>query len=106
DAEVVENALEDAVEVEAGVDDEGHRGLGVEPLSQRMQQRRLSRADPTREDAEALALARRVHQLGERLPVGRAHIDEARIRGGVERLFLGPVEGQVHGGLRTPYARG
>src|SRR5204862_4400164 len=89
-------------EVEAGVDDEGNRSLAVEPLSQRVQQRRLPGADPTREDAEALAFARRVHQLGKRLAVGRAHINEARIRGGVERLFLEPVEGQVHAGPQDP----
>jgi hypothetical protein len=106
DAEVLEDVLEDAVERQAGVDDEGDRGLGAEALSERVQQRRLPGADAAGEDDEALALARGVHELGQRLPVRRAHIEEARVRGRVEGLLVQRVEPQIHRLALTTRPRG
>ena len=53
DPQVRLGAFEDAVERQGGIEDERDRGLSVEPLPKGVQQRRLSRADPARQENEA-----------------------------------------------------
>src|SRR5262249_22928906 len=90
--------LEHVVERQGRVEDERDRGIAVEPLTQRVQQGRLAGAHLAGEHDEALSLLRAVVELGERLAMAWAHVEEPRVGRRVERLFEKPVELQVHGG--------
>ena len=93
---VREDVLENAVKRERGVEDEGDRGLSVEPLPKGVEQGGLSRAHLAGQDHEAFALLDTVLELGERLLMPRTHVEEFGIRGRVEGLLAESVEGQVH----------
>ena len=96
DPQVLEDVLEDAVKRQRRVDDERDRGLSVEALTKGVKQGRLARAHLAGQDDKALPLLGPVQELGQRLPVPRAHVEKLRVRGRVERLFRQPVERQVH----------
>ena len=78
------------VEAEHRVGDERHRRRLVQPLEQRLEQRRLARADLAGQQDEALALLDPVEELGERLLVRRRQVEEAGIRRRIERRLPQP----------------
>ena len=101
DAVVVQCVLQDLVERQLRIEHEGDSGVGIELLQQRLEKRRLARADLTREHQEALVLLNPVRELGEGFAMPGRQVQELRIRRRVERLFLEAVELEIH---RRSYA--
>src|SRR5207245_2394694 len=101
---VLEDVLENAVEGQGAIEDRRDRGLAVEPLSQGLEQGGLSGAHLAGQHDEALPFLDAVLELGEGLPVARTHIEEAGVRGRVERLVRESVKRQIHAtALRSPH---
>src|SRR2546426_2583017 len=104
DLQVLEDVLENAVEGQGAIEDRRNRGLAVEPLPQGLEQGGLSGAHLAGQHDEALPFLDAVPELGEGLPVARTHIEEARVRGRVERLLRESVKRQIHAtALRSPH---
>jgi hypothetical protein len=90
--EVLQRVLQQAVEREGGVVDVRDRGGGIELLQQRLEQRRLARADLAGEDDEAFTLLDAVLELGEGFPVPGGQEQEPGVRGEVERVLRELIE--------------
>src|SRR5262249_20947855 len=87
DAEVLQDVLEDALERQEGVEDEGRLGGRVERLQERLQQRGFARPHFGGEDDETPALLHAVEELGERFLVTRGGVEKPRVRRGVKRFL-------------------
>ena len=99
DPEVVEHVIQELVERQRRVDDEGDGRDAVQSRPQRSEQRRLAGSRLAREDDDPLALVDAADELAEHQAMPGGEVEERRIRRGVERLRLEAVEVEVHGGV-------
>src|SRR5215813_7923164 len=103
DAEVLEHVLENSLEGQGRVEDEGRGTVTLQAAQERAQERGLAGADLAREEDEPLVLLDPVEQLRERLPVPGRRVEEARIRRGVEGLLLKAEEREIEGHARLSF---
>src|SRR5438132_3933940 len=107
DPELHQDVLEDLVEADRRVHQEDGPDARVERVQEVAEQRRLSRARLADEREKALPRLDAVGQRRQRLLVRIVQVQEARVRGDIERLFLEPVERGVHrNGPNARKARG
>src|SRR5215472_5712474 len=103
DAEVLEHVLENSLEGQGRVEDEGRGAVALQAAQERAQERGLAGTDLAREEDETLVLLDPVQQLCERLAVPRGRIEEARVWRGIEGLLLKAEEREIEGHARLSF---
>src|SRR5215468_10269146 len=99
-AEVLEHVLENSLERQRRVEDEGRGAVVLQAAQERAQEGCLAGADLAGEQDEALVLLDAVEQLGEGFAMPGGGIEKARIGGGIEGLLLKSKEREIEGHAR------
>src|SRR5262245_22593726 len=100
DAEVLQHVLENPLEGQGRVEDEGRGAIALQATEERAQERGLAGADLAGEQDEALVLLDAVEQLRQSLPVPWGGVEETRIGRGVEGFLLQAEEREIEGHAR------
>src|SRR5215470_12937381 len=97
DAEVLEYVLENFLEGQCRVEDEGRGAVALEAAQERAQERGLAGADLAGEEDEALVLLDSIEQLREGFAMPGGGVKEARIGRGIEGFLLKAEEREIEG---------